>query len=204
MREVDLSEAIEVLRQGEILAYPTETFYGLGVDIAQPKAWEALFRLKGREAAKAVSLLMPDRKQFESYILNKQSNILKLIDVFLPGPLTLVVRASPQVPRQVTSEGGWVGLRLSSHSLASALASGFGSPLTTTSANPSGAPSASTARDLNRYYGDHNEVYYLPGGDLPPSLGSTVIRVEEDRLELLREGDIPFADIATLWSKEST
>lgn len=201
MREVDLAGAIEVLRRGEILAYPTETFYGLGVDISQPKAWRALFSLKGREITKAVSLLMPNREQLESYILNKKDNIFKLIDVFLPGPLTLVVRASAQVPQQVTSEGGWVGLRLSSHPLASALASGFGLPLTTTSANPSGEPSASSARDLNRYYGDQDEVHWLPGGDLPPSLGSTVIRVEEDRLELLREGDIPFADIETHWSK---
>ncbi|MDL1873000.1 threonylcarbamoyl-AMP synthase [Deltaproteobacteria bacterium PRO3] len=201
MREVDLPTAIEVLRRGEILVYPTETFYGLGVDIAQPKAQEALFRLKGREAGKAVSLLLAEPKHCEDLLSELSDNLLNLINKFLPGPLTIVARASAKVPKAWTSEGGWVGLRVSPHPLARQLAAGFGGPLTTTSANPSGAPSARSRRELEAYFGGREDVYFLPGGDLPPSQGSTVVRVEGDRLVLLRAGDIPFAELEKYWSQ---
>lgn len=204
MREVDLPGAIEVLRSGNILVYPTETVYGLGVDISQAKAREALFQLKGREADKAVSLLLADVPQCKELLLECGDKLLFLMNKFLPGPLTVVARASAKVPAEWTSAGGWVGLRVSSHPLARELAMRMGAPLTTTSANLSGSPSARTLRELQEYFGDRDAVFLLSGGDLSPSQGSTVIRVDGESLELLREGDIPFSKIEKVWSETKT
>jgi len=204
MLEVSLQEAVEVLRRGQVLAYPTETFYGLGVDIRNPEAVAALFRLKGREAAKAISVLVASRNQFQAMALGITSKILNIINNFLPGPLTLVLPATPDVPTTLQSEGAWVGLRWSSHPVAQALVEAFGSPITTTSANPSGEPSARDPEALRHYFGSRDDVFLLSGGVLPPSLGSTVIKVQQDRLELLRAGDIAFPQILTAFGVQDS
>ena len=185
------------MRAGKILVYPTETFYGLGVDISQPLALEALFQLKGREAGKAISVLVSDQEQLKKLVSGLDVKTLNLINLFLPGPLTLVLKASQALPPVLLSEGGYVGLRMSPHPMAMDLLNRFGGPITTTSANPSGATSAGSVAELRRYFEDREDLFLLSGGDLPPSRGSTVVKVQANRIELLREGDLPFSKIET-------
>ncbi|MCE9625623.1 MAG: threonylcarbamoyl-AMP synthase [Deltaproteobacteria bacterium] len=185
------------MRAGKILIYPTETFYGLGVDIFQPHALEALFQLKGRDAGKAMSVLVSHQEQVKNLVSVFDDKILNLIDLFLPGPVTFVLKALDRVPISLQSEGGFVGIRMSPNLIAEELLKRFGGPITTTSANPSGEASARSLSDLKRYFDDREDLFFLSGGDLPPSRGSTVVKIDANRLKLLREGDIPFSKIET-------
>ncbi|HKY64656.1 MAG TPA: L-threonylcarbamoyladenylate synthase [bacterium] len=198
MREVDFQQGLETLRRGEPLAYPTETFYGLGVDIRQEAALDKLFALKGRGADRTVSVLVSGLEELKSLVVDLDDKILKIINNFLPGPLTLVLPARAGLLPKLLSAGGYVGLRWSSDSLAQRLVRDFGAPITTTSANLSGKPAATKAAELRDYFGD-TDLAWLNGGDLPASKGSTVVKVENESLKLIREGEIPFADLEKIF-----
>jgi L-threonylcarbamoyladenylate synthase len=195
LREVTLPEAVSVLKQGRLLIYPTETVYGLGADVFHTEALDRLFQLKGREAEKAVSVLVASREEIFSLAGELEPLAVRLIDRYLPGPLTLVLPAAASIPPRLTGGAPWIGIRMSSHPLAQALAAGFGRAITTTSANPSGSPAAARIAELRDYFAAQPDVSLLSGGDLPPSRGSTVVQVENGRLKLLREGEIPFTEI---------
>lgn len=192
MREVDFQQALETLRRGEILAYPTETFYGLGVDIRQEAALERLFAVKGREGEKTVSVLVSSLQQLKSLVSELSPRAKKIIEKFLPGPLTAVLPAKSGLSERIKSDGAWIGIRWSSHPLAQRLVEEFGSPITTTSANLSGRPAASGPGDLEAYFGEDPTLAWLNGGQLPSSRGSTVVKVENQSLKLIREGEIAF------------
>lgn len=201
MQEVDLQRALEVLSRGEVLAYPTETFYGLGVDIRQESALEKLFALKGREEQKTVSVLVSGVDQMNNLVSELGTKVLRIIDNFLPGPLTLVLPARVGVSERLCSEGSFIGIRWSTHPVAQRLVLEFQSPITTTSANLSGRPAALKPEELRSYFEGHSGLAWLNGGELPPSKGSTVIKVEEGGLKLLREGEIAFADLQKIYSE---
>lgn len=195
MREVDFQEALETLRRGQILVYPTETVYGLGVDIAQEKVLARLFALKGREAAKSVSVLVGTWEQLTGLVLLFDNNLLNLIKKFIPGPLTLVLPAGTKAPRQIVASDGTIGIRWSSHPVAQRLAESFG-PITTTSANPSGLPAALSAEQVEAYFRKDENVALLRGEDsAATALASTVVKATEQGLTLIREGAIAFSEI---------
>ncbi len=193
MREVFLSEAISLLRRGEILIYPTETVYGLGVDVTNVQAIENLFHLKNRDTSKAISILVSNLAQIRECTRELSPKALQLIQKYFPGPLTLVLPASEKISLLLQGHSGWVGIRQSSHPIAQALVEGLGRPITTTSANPSGRAPASTVEDIVRYFSDDPNIGFISGGDLQASRASTVVKIDRDELILLREGDIPFA-----------
>jgi len=195
MRQVNLQEAVEVLRRGQILVYPTETLYGLGVDANSETALKKVFALKGRSESKAISVLIAGPEQIQPLVTKISIKLLKTIDKFFPGPLTLVLPASPQVYPALHGGTGWIGIRQSSHPLAQALVENFGGPVTTTSANLSGAGGAHSLAQISRDFAEDPDVFLLAGGELKPSKGSTVVRVSDDAMELLREGEIPFREI---------
>ncbi len=195
MKCVNLEAAVEVLREGRILIYPTETFYGLGVDIFQPEAIDRLFELKGREASKAVSVLVASVSDAEALVDSWDPLTRRLAERFWPGPLTLVLPASNRVPSRLTGGNSWIGIRVSSHPLTGELLRYFGGAITTTSANPSAEPSATRVAQLEKYFGERSDLFLLEGGDLPDSKGSTVLKVEAGELKPLREGEIPITKI---------
>ncbi len=190
MQKVDLAGAVEVLSQGKILVYPTETCYGLGVDPEQPSAMADLLQLKGRDFKKPISLLLPSVSHLVAQAQEISPMVQTLMDQFLPGPLTIVIKTKVQYPQAICGESGEVGFRVSSHPRTQALMALWGRPLTTTSANPAGQPSGHSLKQLEAYFGSCDGVYFLDAGELPPSLGSTVVRVTGSDLQLLRLGDI--------------
>jgi L-threonylcarbamoyladenylate synthase len=200
VREVDLKSAVELLQRGEVLIYPTETLYGLGVDIANEASLYRLFRLKGRDPGQPISVLVPNRNYIEKIVKEIDSKSLILIEKYFPGSLTLVLRAASQVSPLLHAGTGWIGIRMSSHPLAEALVKAFGRPITTTSANPSGQESGRTLQQVKDYFQNEKGVALLPGGDLPTSKGSTVVKMEGDVLKLLREGEIPFTEIESVFN----
>jgi L-threonylcarbamoyladenylate synthase len=199
MKAVDLAGAVAALKRGAALIYPTETFYGLGVDITQAPAVQRLFEIKGRDFSKPVSVLVGSNRHIQDLVSELSTGAKKLIDGFLPGPLTLVLPAAARLHPKLHGGTGWIGIRWSSHPLAQALVEALGNPITATSANPSGAPEGGKAEDFEAYFKGEPDLYFLPGGDLPPSRGSTVVKVEGEQLTLIRQGDIAFARIEKIF-----
>lgn len=182
-----LAGAVARLRAGDVVAYPTETYYGLGVDALDETALGRLLALKGRTAEHAVSVLVADRAMLARVAAPLGARAAALADRFWPGPLTLVIPAAAGVPALLAPRGA-IGVRISPHPLATALVAAFGGPVTTTSANPTGQPPARTAGEVERAFGDR--VLVLDGGPTPGGAPSTVVEVDGDRVIVLRPGAI--------------
>ncbi|HUB08577.1 MAG TPA: L-threonylcarbamoyladenylate synthase [Myxococcales bacterium] len=188
-----LREAVACLARGEVIAFPTETFYGLAADALSGEAVSRLVALKGRPAGKAIPCIVGDQAQVPLLCAEWPAWAQRLAERFWPGPLTLVVPAHAELPGPLRPEGT-VGLRLSSHPLARALALGLGRPITSTSANFSGGPEVARAADLAP--GLRAQLaFVLDGGPTPGGRGSTVVRFDAGRLRCLRDGAIPFGDV---------
>lgn len=186
--QVDLSQAVELLEQGKILAYPTETVYGLGCDATCEKAIERLFQIKGRSAEKAISVLIPELESLPQYVEEVPSSAKALIDQYWPGPLTLILRAKKDFfPEALLAGSGKIALRLSSHPVAQALCRNFKRPITTTSANLSGQPAALTPQEIEKALAGSLDGI-LSGGVLPPSPGSTIVDATCHPFQVVRKG----------------
>jgi L-threonylcarbamoyladenylate synthase len=183
-----LERAAQALREGRLVAYLTETFYGLAADPWQPVALERLLVLKGRSSGVPLPLILPSRDHLAVVVDEIPGAALVLMDRYWPGPLTLVLPARPGLPAPLLGPGG-VGVRLSPHPVASGLAARLDAPLVATSANPAGEPPAETGDEV---------AERLPGVDLlvdgGPAAGgapSTVVAVSlSGELKVLRQGAI--------------
>ena len=196
-----VQRAVEALRCGGVVVYPTETLYGLGVDATDEQALGRLVDLKGREEGKPISVLVGDRAMLDTVAADVPAAAERLMRRFWPGPLTIAVPARPGVSRRLTAGGGTIGVRCSSHPLAAALVAGLGRPLTTPSANPAGAPPPRTLAEARRYFGDAIDAW-VDGGVLPGGVGSTVVDAS-NAIEIIREGAIPAAEITAALREES-
>jgi len=196
-----LDDAIVALGDGELVVYPTETFYGLAADPFSKAALKRLFAIKGREAAKTVALIAADAHS--AFLLAREVSPMarRLADHFWPGPLTLVLPARSDLARELVGTGGGVGVRVSSHRTAHALAAGFGKPITATSANLAGQPPARTLSEASSALGDKVKVY-LEGGTLRAAAPSTVVEVYGSEWRIIREGAVLSSQIATALAEE--
>lgn len=184
-----LLKGIQVIREGGIIAYPTETFYGLGVDPFNPKAVKKVFEIKKRSATKPILLLIP-HLDYLSFLVKEVTPLAKrLIAGFWPGPLTLVLDASDEVPLSLTAGSGTIGVRLSSSPVVSVLLKNLGSALTATSANRSGSPPPHSPLQVQSALGDAVDLI-LDGGSAPGGLPSTVVDARGKEFHLFREGKI--------------
>ena len=184
-----IAEAVEVLRRGGVVAYPTDTLYGLAVDPRSDAAVERLFALKGRDAASAVALIAADAAQAghagELGVLER-----RLAEAFWPGPLTIVVPASPTLS-SLLAPRGTLGVRVPDHAVARAIARGLGECVTATSANRSGEPAPSTAAGVVRALPDGVDLL-LDAGPARGGAPSTIVEVLGSGLTLHRAGAIPW------------
>lgn len=181
--------AVESLRQGGILAYPTETFYGLGADAGNEGAIEKLFRIKGRNFSNPIPILIGTEDELEGLVMEIPENARRLIRTFWPGPLTLVFRASQAVSPRLTANTGLIGIRISSHPIARGLAQALGAPLTTTSANLSGEKESTTAQEVADVIGPYLDGI-IDGGPTPGLKGSTIVNMAVTPPKILRVGMI--------------
>ncbi len=195
-----LEAAAEALRRGGVIAYPTETFYGLGALAADAAAVERLVRAKGRPDGKPLPLLAAGLDQLEA-VAALGPLARELGGAFWPGPLTLVVPARPGLHPAITGGGGTVGVRVTSSPVAAALARQAGGALVATSANLAGEPPAASAAALDAALAARLDLV-LDAGPAPGGLASTVVAVEEGgagaRLRLLRAGPIGAEAIAAV------
>jgi L-threonylcarbamoyladenylate synthase len=184
-----LIEAREALDHGQVIGFPTETFYGLGVDAFNAKAVARLVTLKGRDPKSPIPIIVADEKMLSSVVTTISPVARRLIERFWPGPLTLVLPGNPGLPRPLLNCRGGIGVRVSSHPIAQRLVSDLGRPITATSANPSGRAPARTWQEVLGYFAARIAVI-IDGGRLQGKKGSTVVEVFEDQTRLIREGEI--------------
>lgn len=179
--------AMELLQQGKLVAFPTDTVYGLGADLHNPQAIQQLYEVKGRDAAKAIAVLVGSPKALDEITAGISPIAQRLAQLFWPGPLTLVVPAHPSLPPEL-SPLPTVGVRMPDHQDALALLNLSG-PLAVTSANLSGAPSSVTAQEVFAQIGKHISLI-LDGGKTPGGVSSTVVDCTKVEIEILRKGPI--------------
>lgn len=184
---VDL--AVEHLRQGHIVAFPTETYYGLAVDPDNQPAVERLFALKNRPVDKPLLLLIENTTQLSSLVASIPPHFGPLMERYWPGPLTLVFPALGSVNPKITAGSKTVGVRISPHPLAGQLVQKFGKPITATSANLSGKAPAKSALEVSLMFGKDID-FILDGGETTAGLCSTIIGVKESQLFVIRQGEV--------------
>jgi L-threonylcarbamoyladenylate synthase len=189
-----LGHATDLLRAGGVVAFPTETYYGLAVDPFNPAALDRLFRVKHRPSRLPILVLVGRRSQLPLLTSEVPSLYQRLMENFWPGPLTLIFPALPTLPHQLTGQTGTVGIRHSPHQVANALIDAFNSPITATSANISGYPAASSAEDVARMFGDDLDLV-LDGGLTPGGKGSTLVGMEQNQLVCIRDGQIDYTEV---------
>jgi L-threonylcarbamoyladenylate synthase len=185
----ELALAVVSLRRGEIVAYPTETFYGLAVDAFDELALARLRELKGR-AEKAFSVLVVGPEMLDGLVEPPSEKARALMERYWPGALTLALPAKAGVPAALVADG-CVAVRESPHPLARALVRAFGGPVTATSANLAGAPPATSPDEVVSALGGRCVV--LPGGTTAGGAPSTLARVRGNRIEVLRAGAVTIA-----------
>jgi len=184
-----LSEAARIIQGGGVVAFPTDTFYGLAANPFDPKALARLFKIKGRASSKPILLLINGKEMLEALVEPPSLQARQVMGRFWPGPLTLVLNAKKHVPEALIAGSGKIGLRFPDARLATQLISKSGLPLTATSANPSGASSPETAEEVCSVLGDQLDLV-LDGGRLEPSSPSSLLDLTAPHPKLLREGRI--------------
>jgi L-threonylcarbamoyladenylate synthase len=178
------------LKTGGVIAFPTETFYGLAADATNEDAVEKIFHLKGRDFSNPVALIIGNDRQLQGLVEEIPDSSRILMQTFWPGPLTLVFKASPQIIPKLTAHTGKIGIRISSHPVAACLAHRLDGPITATSANFSGTPEILSPQEVVQCLGDRIDLV-IDGGLSPGGKGSTILDVTLDPPVTLREGAIP-------------
>lgn len=189
MREVDIDAAVAVLRSGGLVAFPTETVYGLGADATNEAAVAAVFQAKQRPHDHPLILHLADVSELPRWAAEIPPAARRLADVLWPGPLTLVLRRSAEVPLAVTGGRDTVALRVPAHPVARALIAGLGRPVAGPSANRFGKVSPTTADHVRADLFDL-DVALLDGGPASVGIESTIVDVSSGAPVILRSGGI--------------
>ncbi len=179
----------DVLKGGGLVAFPTDTVYGLGADAFLPRAVEKIYKVKGRPLAKAIPLLIDSAGHLPMVAEHIPDAAWALADRFWPGALTIVLYRKPEVADIVTAGGPTVAVRVPDHSFALGLVRAAGGVLAATSANLAGQPDPTTADEVKHYLGGRIQLV-LDGGRCPGGNPSTVIDLTKTPPEVVRLGPI--------------
>ena len=198
--KIGLKKAADSILSGGVVAIPTESFYGLAVNATNTRAIQRLLDVKQRGRNQPILILIPSVEQLDQYVVLIPEIARPLMDEFWPGGLTLIFEAKSNLPQELTAGTGKIGIRLSSHPVATALAQAVGSPITATSANISGQPASSSAKEVFKHLGQKVDLI-LDGGETAGSKGSTVLDVTMDPPVVVREGMVSWEKIEACLSK---
>lgn len=187
-----MPQARAVLNKGGLVAFPTDTVYGVGTLVFDGPAVESIYRAKDRPIEKAIPVLIGDAEDMEKVGMNIPETAYRLATRFWPGPLTVVIPKKPTLPESVSATAT-VGVRVPDHEVARTLLRAAG-PMAVTSANISGQPSPSTAEEVFAQLGGRIDLI-IDGGKTPGGVPSTVIDCTENDLKILRAGPISLEEI---------
>jgi L-threonylcarbamoyladenylate synthase len=192
--EAGIARAVELLQSGDVVAFPTETVYGLGADAGNAGAVAKVYALKGRPSAHPVIVHLADADRLDAWAADVSEGARKLAHAFWPGPLTLVLKRAPHVPDAVTGGQDTVGLRVPSHPIAQALLASFGGGVAAPSANKFGRVSPTLAEHVFADFALAVPLI-LDGGATNVGIESTIVDLSGERPQLLRPGGVPAAAI---------
>lgn len=193
VNELNLEQVLhytaDMLKKGGIIAYPTETFYGLGAKFDMEDSLKKLYDIKQRPEEKAMPLIIGNKELLTVITASMNKTAVSLMDRFWPGPLTLIFPAKENLSEYITAGTHKVAVRIPGESFALYLAITASFPITATSANLSGTSPAQDAETVIRYFGDKIDLI-IDGGATSGGLPSTIVDVTGDEIKLLREGMI--------------
>ena len=184
----------EVIKQSGVIAFRTDTFYGLGADPFSARAVARIRELKGREDDKPILLLISDADQVERLLTERSPEFRRLATRFWPGPLTIVGNANPDLPQAITAGTGTVGVRLPADAHVRDLVRECGGALTATSANPAGRDPARSAEEVRNYFPRGIDLI-IDGGQVTVIAPSTVVDATVSPPRIVREGAIRASEI---------
>lgn len=193
MREVSLTEAVEHLKQGRVLIYPTETAYALGCDATNQAAVDLIFQIKQRPLKFTLPVIMGNLLMVEHWtMLNEPAK--ELVKRYWPGPLTLILPSRQGLAQGCVAADQTVAVRISGHQIARQLSEKLDRPIVSTSANLSGENEIySTAELQEKFSQQYSDLCFIEGGNLSPRRPSTIIKVETTgKIQVLRQGEITF------------
>jgi L-threonylcarbamoyladenylate synthase len=197
-REKAIREAARLIRHGSVVAFPTETFYGLAALATDYNAIAKVYLLKRRKIYKSLSILVADLSELEDWIENLSREARHLAKIFWPGPLTLVCFAGKKLPSNLTAGTGKIAVRISSHPVAQALVQAVGGPITATSANRSGSPNCRSCEEVLSQLG-HDLEAIVDAGLTPGGKASTIADVTIWPPKVLRSGAISTQEVLSCW-----
>jgi len=189
-----LPRILKTITRGGVIAFRTDTFYGLGADPFDRDAVQKIKQLKGREEHKPILIIISDREALTRFLAERTATFELLAKAFWPGPLTLIGKAASAVEDEITAGTETVGVRLPGDEKVCALVAACGGALTATSANPSREEPATTAQQVFSYFGDAIDLI-VDGGEVGIDQPSTVLDVSGAEPRLIREGAISWARI---------
>ena len=183
------SHAAKIVSEGGVIAFRTDTFYGLGADPFNATAVARIRELKGREENKPILLLLSDASVADRFIAERSKEFEEVASKYWPGPLTIVGVAVADLPEAITAGTGTVGVRVPADSDVRELVRVCGGALTATSANPSGREPARSAKEVIEYFGDRIDLV-IDGGEVTATEPSTVLDVTVSPPRVVREGAV--------------
>jgi len=197
-----LDRAVRYLKDGGVVAIPTDTLYGLAADVFNHGAIDRVFAVKGRSETSALPVLVNGWEQVHMVATDVPPQAKRLASRFWPGALTLVVLKADGLPDRLTAGGPTVAIRMPDHTVPIELMNGLGGPITGTSANVSGGPDPSTLAELTARIGARVD-YIVQSGPVPRGIASTIVDITSGQPRLLREGAIPFDLVLATWDLAS-
>ena len=184
-----LKEPAQIIQNGGIVVFPTETVYGIGTNGLDEKAIEKLYNIKQRPFSKPISLLVSNMEMINKLAKDITELEYKLMEKFFPGPLTIILKKKEIVPNILTANTQMVGIRMPEGIIAKKLIEYANVPIATPSANISGKPVGINMQEIKQYFGNKVD-YYIDGGENKTGIGSTIVKIVDGKPEILREGAI--------------
>ena len=191
------SRCIEILLNEEVLAFPTETVFGFGIVFDSKEAFSKLCLLKQRNPDKPFTIMVSKKEHIERFV-NLNDKMRKLISKFMPGELTIIFTAKDNLDEHLTLNQGTVGIRIPNDKGVLDLIDRVNKPLLVTSANISNQAPLLNSEDVYKQF--NNKLYGIVGGVCVSNIPSTIIKIDEDNISLIRQGGIPFEDILKEWN----
>jgi L-threonylcarbamoyladenylate synthase len=192
--QVEIETAVQALRDGELVAFPTETVYGLGANAQNPAAVRKIFAVKGRPETHPVIVHLDSPRYLHRWVRDVPPGATRLAETFWPGPLTMVMPRAPNVHDVVTGGQDTIAIRVPAHPMAQQLLTAFGGGIAAPSANRYGRLSPTRAEHVREELGDAVRVL-LDGGECQLGLESTIVSFEGPNLRLLRPGSVTVAQL---------
>lgn len=191
--------ALKFLREGKIISFATDTVYGIAADAANEDAVSQLYQIKARSVEKPVQIFLKDIDAAKK-IFEFEKTAQRIAQEFLPGALTLVLKTKPQGASNLAASlnlnnDGFLAFRIVETDFLKKLMEGFGGAIAVTSANPSGQKAAVSAKEVEKYFAASNIALLIDGGETKQKIASTVAKIHEGRITILRQGSINLSDL---------